>query len=67
MADEELEADAERSVTPSLDPRLPQDAALRAAHGALVAARELPLAEQAAALEAVHAALSERLGDVQNA
>jgi hypothetical protein len=45
----------------------PSDPALIEASNALRAARSLPLVDQPAALEAVHAALSARLGDVQNA
>jgi hypothetical protein len=49
------------------DPAPIADPALIEARNALLAARSLPLLDQPAALEAVHAALSARLGDVQNA
>lgn len=42
------------------------DEVVRAARQALHAARALPLTDQPAALEAVHANLASRLGDVQS-
>lgn len=58
-------------VGPAHQPEPAQDSVsdpvLLEVRDALLAARDLPLAEQPAALEAAQAALAARLGDVQNA